>query len=295
MKIRLVDVDSKIPNLALMKLSSYHKAKGNDVDWYTPVLDHKDTDIVYASKVFNYTPDYPWLPNCEIIQGGPGYNSVQLPLKINHVKPDYSLYQIDYAMGYTSRGCNRKCEFCIIPGREGKLKATNDIYEFWKGQKSLMLLDNNLTGSLEQFYKILNQIIKEKIKVDICQGLDIRLIDKEKAELLKKVKFWKSLKFAFDNISMENLVVSGIQDLLKAGFHPNKLMFYVLIGFNTTEKEDLHRINLLKKLGVNPYIMIYSNGKRTRYQIDLARYVNRKQIFESISWEEYSFKFRRKK
>lgn len=289
MKIRLIDVDShNFPNLALMKISAYHKSKGDDVAFYNPLFDI-DTDLIYQSKVFSFSPDYDFVypTNCKVIKGGSGYGlDNYLPDEIENIYPDYLLYNIkDVAYGFTSRGCIRNCQFCIVQKKEGKFRPVSDIYQFWNGQKNLVLLDNNLTASHKHFELILNQLIKEKIKVDFSQGLDIRLITHEMAVLLSKVKLLKQIHFAFDDIKLEKNVINGIKILLENGVKSYKLMFYVLIGFNSTQEEDLHRVELLRSFGVAPFVMPYN--KKDQYQKRFARWVNHKAIFNSVSWEKY--------
>jgi len=285
-KIALVDVDSKIPNLALMKISAYHKSLGDTVEFHDPLSGDKP-DLIYASKVFDFTPDYNYYPpDVPIIKGGTGYNihSVLSP-EIESCYPDYDLYQCDYAIGFTTRGCIRKCPFCIVPKKEGYIKVVGDIYDFWNGHKHLMLLDNNLTALPEHFELICKQLIKEKIKVDFSQGLDIRLITPEMAQLLAKVKLWKQIHFAWDDIRIEKAVRRGIEILTSNGVKPYKLMFYVLIGFNSTPEEDLYRVETLRGLGVDPFVMPYN--KSDEYQRRFARWVNHKAIFKTVKWEDY--------
>lgn len=283
MKRRLINVDSKMPNLALMKISAHH----GGLRFYDPLFDAHNTDKVYASKVFKFTPDYQYFPDCEIKRGGSGYDlETVLPNEIEHIYPDYFLYNCDYAIGFTSRGCPRKCPFCIVPEKEGQPRSTNDIYEFWNGQKRLVLLDNNLTALPEHFKLIVGQLIKEKIKVDFSQGLDIRLITPKMARLLSKVKTFKQIHFAFDDIKSEKAVRRGIDILVNNGVSKNRLMLYVLIGFNSTPDEDLYRVQLLRELGVDPFVMPFD--KHNRYQKDFARWVNHKAIFKTVKWKSYA-------
>lgn len=287
MRVGLVNVDSKIPNLALMKLSAWRKKQGDEVKLYDPETDRPD--LIYASKVFNFTKDYLYYPgDCEIKGGGTGYDiATALPEEVESMYPDYELFNCEYAMGFTTRGCIRKCPFCLVPKKEGKIKVVGDIYDFWHGQENLMLLDNNLTAIPEQFEKICLQLTKEKIKVAFSQGLDIRLIDEDKAKLLSKVKRWKRIHFAFDSLGVEGSVRRGIK-LLTKYIHPDNLTFYVLVGFDSTHHEDLYRIELLRSLKVNPYVMPFN--KQDRRQAALARWVNRPAIFRSCTWNEYKRK-----
>jgi hypothetical protein len=285
MKVRLVDVDSKIPNLALMKISAYHKANGDDVDFYNPLFDKPD--LIYASKVFDFTDDYLYYPaDVELIRGGTGYDiALTLPDEIESQYPDYDLFRCDFAIGFTTRGCIRKCPFCVVPKKEGAIRPVGDIYDFWRGQDRLMLLDNNLTALPDQFERICKQLIKERVRVDFSQGLDIRLITAEMAQLLSQIRLWKRTHFAFDNIALEKQVRAGIKILTENGVSAHKLMFYVLIGFDSIPDEDLYRVEVLRGLGVDPFVMPYN--KSDEYQKRFARWVNHKAIFKSVPWHEY--------
>lgn len=290
MKILLIDIDSKIPNLALMKLSTYYKKCKYKISFNSHFGQY---DKVYTSCIFTWNKNkVDILPFDNIEIGGSGYNlNKKLPHEIETLFPDYSLYpNFDYSLGFTTRGCLRKCSYCVVPQKEGKLKIVGDIYNFWNNQhKKIMLLDNNILGLPDHFKTICQQLIKEKLQVDFNQGLDIRLLTPEIAHFLSKLKYWKQLRFAFDNMSDESAVKKGIQILLKAGISKYKLSFYVLIGFNTILKEDLYRVNLLKSLKIDPFVMIYRNNHKqpTQLEKDFARWVNHKAIFKSIQFEDY--------
>lgn len=287
MKIRLVDVDSKIPNIALMKLSAYHKAQGDDVAFYNPMLDKDRVDLLYASKVFSDTPDYLYYPDCPTIKAGSGYDlKAKLPEKIEHCQPDYGIYKSDAAMGFCTRGCIRNCKFCIVPEKEGHIQAVADIYEFWTGQKQLMLMDNNLTAMPDYFERIVKQCIKEKVRVDFSQGLDIRLINADMAKLLSKTRTYKQIHFAWDDIHIESAVRKGIDTLEKNGVKKYRLMFYVLIGFNSTPEEDRYRVETLHGLGVDPFVMPFD--RTDEYQRNFTRWVNHKATFKTIPFEDYT-------
>ena len=284
MKIALLAADSKMPNLALMKLSAYHKAKGDKVERYVPLFQN-EYDRLYISKVFKFSPEPDYLPGCEIIRGGTGYDlKTVLPAEVENTCPDYSIYMCGYAMGFTSRGCIRKCKFCVVPEKEGKPRPTGDIYDFWWGQRELMLLDNNLTALPGHFEVILKQMIKEAVRVDFNQGLDIRLLTEDMAVLLAKVSLWKQIHFAWDSMSYEDDVRRGIEILRKA-MPLSRVMFYVLIGFDTTPAEDLYRVETLRGLGVDPFVMPFD--KSDPYQKKFARWVNHKAIFKTVSWKNY--------
>lgn len=286
MRIALIDVDSKIPNLALMKLSAHHKAKGDQVEPYMPVF--SKPDLAYASKVFTDTPEYSYLPACDVIKAGSGWDlKTELPPEVENMCPDYSLYRIDYAMGFTTRGCIRNCKFCVVPEKEGYIRAVADVTDFWSGQKNLMLMDNNLTAEPEHYKRVIRQLIKHGIRTSFTQGLDIRLIDDEKAALLAKVRLWKDkrIHFAFDSVKHEAAVRRGIDCLLKAGIIPRNLSFYVLIGFDSTPEEDLYRVEFLRSYGVSPFVMAYN--KKDPYQKMLAHYVNQYVAYKTVKWQDY--------
>ncbi len=286
MRIGLVDVDSKIPNLALMKLSAWHKAQGDEVSLFAPLFDTPDR--IYASKIFDFTLDYQYYPDdVEIVQGGSGYDlDIELPVGVEDMYPDYDLFGCEYAMGFTTRGCIRKCPFCIVPAKEGRIRAVNDIYGFWDGQTQLKLLDNNLTALPEHFELVVTQCIENDIEVDFSQGLDIRLLTPEMAQLLSRVKLWKQIHFAWDDINIETDVRRGIRILQDNGVALYKVMFYVLIGFDSTPEEDLYRVEALRGMGVDPFVMPFD--KHDDYQRRFARWVNHKAIFKSVPWEQYS-------
>ena len=202
MKIGLIDVDGHHwPNLCLMKLSAYHKARGDTVEWHDG---RKRYDLVYMSRVFtdSYSKDYTGTIHADhVIKGGTGYGlSNCLPEEVEHSFPDYSLYPQfkGTAYGFLSRGCPRGCGFCIVGEKEGhRSTAVADLSEFWNGEKEIKLLDANLLACTD-WEKLLFQLIESGALVDFTQGLDVRLITPEKAELLNRVKT-KMLHFAWDN------------------------------------------------------------------------------------------------
>jgi len=283
--IGIVAVDSKIPNLALMKLAAWHKAQGDSVKLYEPLFDKPDR--LYASKVFDFTSDYAYFPDgVELVRGGTGYDlTAELPAEAEAMFPDYELFGCDYAIGFTTRGCIRLCPFCVVPRKEGMIRAVGDIHDFWRGQEQLMLLDNNLTALPERFELVVGQLIKERVKVDFSQGLDIRLLTLEMARQLAQVRLWKRIHFAWDDAGIERSVRLGIEILKQGGVSLHDVTFYVLIGYNSTPEEDLHRVETLRALNVNPFVMPFD--KQDRYQRRFARWVNHKAIFKTVPWEAY--------
>lgn len=285
MKIALHDCDSKMPNLALMKLSAYHKLKGDHVEWF---LSYFKYDKIYSSKVFSYTPLDSFLPD-EAIKGGSGYSlKTKLVDNIEHICPDYSLYKMDYSMGFTTRGCHRKCKFCIVPEKEGLIIGHAEIDEFTR-HKKLVLLDNNILAS-EHGIQQLEKVANKKIKLDLNQGMDIRILANDKAliNLIKKIKWVRFIRFAFDSIKNKKAVLDGIDKLLKAGIKPYRLFFYCLID---DLQESLERINILRSFGVDvfaqPFIDFKTGKIKSSDHKRMARWVNHKAIFKTTPWENY--------
>lgn len=283
MKVGLYAPDSKIPNLPLMKLSAFHKSKGDDVSFFSPLL-NGSYDIVYVSKVFNkkiyYTPH-----SNKVVYGGSGYAlKTSLPYEIEHIYPDYSLYGIDYAMGFVTRGCNNNCPFCIVSKKEGPLHFNAKIEEFWNGQKEIVLLDNCINECPEAYPELI-KIRDNKIKLELSQGFNVRTITPEFASIIADIHTRKQGWYlAWDNIEDEKEIMKGIDILFNAGILGWKLTCYVLVGYNTTLEQDLYRINKLKELKMNPFVMMYN---KTEILKKLAHWCNRKAIFESCTFEAF--------
>lgn len=298
MKILLIDADGKdFPNLALMKLSTYHKTRGDEVFFGSS---NKSPDRVYISCVFSWNKENAlqastYYPNAEIQYGGSGIDlKTTLPPEVEACRPDPDLYPIDYSLGFATRGCIRNsitCPWCIVPQKEGYIKKGTPLNNFVDLRlKKIILLDNNLL-SYPDYKEILNDLISLNKKVCFSQGLDIRLINPENAELLSQIKYYdtgfkhRRLYFAWDHPDIEPFVLSGIETLLNAGIKPKHLCFYVLVCYNTNYEQDLHRVKTLINLGAKPYVMLY-NGKKGTYQHHLKRWVEWRYC-EVVPWEEY--------
>ena len=285
MKIGLIDLDGKLPNLALMKLSTWHKARGDDVELTMPVL-AAGYDKVYMSKVFTWS-DMPTLPlSAEV--GGTGCDLHKtLPEEIERLCPDYSLYKMDYSMGFLTRGCIRKCEFCFVPEKEGQIRPAADIEEFLRHKKAV-LLDNNVLAhkhGIEQIEKIVGM----GIKVDFNQGLDARLIDDVTASLLAKVRWIRFVRMACDNQSMKRPVEKAVKLLRKHGLR-KEIFCYVLVDGDIEEAHN--RAEFLRGLKVDPFAQPYRSpdGKEAPKQSRVfANWVNKKAEFKSCSWQDYKY------
>ena len=308
MKIGLIDCDShRFPNLPLMKLSAWYKQQGDSVEWYQPLFSGH-MDRVYMSKVFSFTPDYEYYIDAdEVIKGGSGYcielvdrkeiyhaeHDRQLPPEIEHIYPDYSLYPEltkDTAYGFMSRGCPRGCNFCHVAAKEGmKSYKVADLSEFWNGQKNIVLLDPN-TIACPDWKDILQQLIDSGAWVDFSQGVDIRLMTEEKAEMIKRIKI-KNIHFAWDRYEDKDKIVPKFKMFSElTGWDRRKMTVYVLTNFDTTIEQDLERIYMLRELGYWPHVMIYDkeHTKSTDTARKLQRWVNMRAIFESTPrFEDY--------
>lgn len=289
MKIGLIDVDShNFPNLALMKISAYHKAKGDQVEWAIPMLKY---DIVYQSKVFDFSPDENTCIQCEqLIKGGTGYDlDNKLPPEIENIYPDYSLYNIkNTAYGFLTRGCPRNCPFCIVGKKEGlKSYQVADLKQFWNRQREIVLLDPNLLACKNRI-ELLQQLIDSGAWVDFTQGLDIRLMTDDVIDKIKQLKI-KMLHFAWDREKDSDIIIRNLIAFKKAtNIDMRKARVYVLTNYETTFEFDLYRVYKLREMGYEPYIMIYDKAKASKRLKRLQRWVNNKFIFRVCErFEDY--------
>lgn len=292
MNIGLIDVDNynkqpKFPNIALMKISAWHKAQGHNVDWW---FGFNHYDRVYMSKVFDdtYTQDIPFCINAdEVIKGGTGYGMDNvLPDEIEHIYPDYSIYPDltkDTAYGFLTRGCQRGCHFCIVAEKEGRKSVkVADLSEWWNGQKNIVLCDPNLLA-YKGHMELLQQLIDSKAWVDINQGIDCRLLTEENIGAINKLKL-KEIHFAWDYMHEEKRVLRGLELYAKMAARKPHGQFgtvYCLTNYDTTMEENLYRIYKLRDMGYDPYVMIYDKPNAPREIRLLQRWCNNRIIFRS--------------
>jgi len=288
MKIGLIDIDGRnFPNLALMKISAYHKSIRDNVEWVTL----GNYDRTYMSKVFTYTSDHVngFSSYGEIVKGGTGYNMENLPDSIDKMCPDYSIYpRFKDAYGFLTRGCPNKCSWCIVPHKEGNIRPYADIEDFLAGRKQAVLMDNNVLASDHGLSQI-EKIIRLGIRVDFNQGLDARIIanNEDIAKLLGKVKWYKPLRMACDAVSQMPYIELAVRLLRKHGAKPQRYFVYVLVK---DIPDALKRVEFLRKLNVDPFAQPYIdfNGSIVNQESKrFARWVNRKAIFKSVEFENY--------
>lgn len=318
MKIGLIDVDGhNYPNLALMKLSAWHKAQGDTVDWWWG-FDHYDR--VYMSRVFDdtYSRDVPEPLNAdEIIKGGTGYvlrdregvlkinrgngweiapagtlrfgdteYAELLPEEVEHTYPDYSLYPTltnGTAYGFLTRGCPKACHFCIVAGKEGRRSIkVADLTEWRNGQKNVVLMDPNLLACPQRM-DLLGQLIDSKAWVDVNQGFDCRLLTLEVISAINRLKL-KEIHFAWDYMKESEAVLRGLQLYTEHATHKPHGQFgtvYTLTNYDTTMEENLYRIYTLRDMGFDPYVMVYDKPNAPQEIRDLQSWCNNRIIFRA--------------
>jgi hypothetical protein len=288
MKVGLIDVDGhNFPNLALMKISAFHKKHGDTVEW---VNYFERYDKVYMSKVFTFSPDVATcIQSDEVIKGGTGYDTtVKLPPDIDDMAPDYSIYlQFKEAYGFLTRGCIRNCPWCIVPKKEGDIKFAANIETILQCRKSAILLDNNILAYFGA-KEILQKIVKLGVAVDFNQGLDARLVTEEIAKILSKIKWIRYIRFAYDTKEQLKPLLHASGLLNKYGIKNENIFVYCLLN----ELEDSYnRINEVKRLGMNPYAQPYRDFTRNQiipqWQIDMRNWCNRKVFLKTCDFKDY--------
>lgn len=311
MRVGIMDVDAfarlgkvTFPNLALMKLSAWHKAKGDSVEWLYYGWNER-VDRAYLCKVFSdeYSVDYPYTVNAdEVIRGGSGYAirvkdgrevydkemDPPLPDEIEHIYPDYGIYGIsDTAYGFLTRGCPRACGFCHVAGMQGRAsRRVATLDEFWRGQRKIVLLDPNITACRE-CVEIFGELADSGAEVDFNQGLDARLLTDEKIDALNRVRY-RRIHFAWDRPEEDlrgdlERIAEGLR-----GMNRRNVSCYVLTNFGSTMEEDVDRVMFLRGLGIQPYVMIYRKQTAPAELRRLARWVNNPYIFWTVpTFEEY--------
>lgn len=286
MRVGLHDADQKsFPNYALMKISAYHKNKGDSVEWWNPLF---APDCVYSSKVFTFTKVDAYLPK-DAILGGTGYDiQSKLSDEIETCDLDYSIYpDLDYCVGFLTRGCPNKCGWCVVPEKEGDIKPYRDIEEV-AVRRNVVLMDNNILAS-DHGIRQLEKAGSMDIRIDVNQALDARRIDKSVASVLGKCKWYKRLRLACDTSSMKDPVAKAVKLLRDANVKPTEFTCYVLVKDDIEEAHD--RVMFLKSMNVSAFAMPYRDFKTmnepSKQVKRFARWVNQKAIFKTVKWENY--------
>lgn len=292
MLVGLIDVDGHngFPNLALMRISAWHKSQGDSVVWWNG-FEHYDR--VYMSKVFTFSNDIDTVIDAdEIIQGGTGYkNYGSLPPEIEAMQPDYSIYpHFKQAIGFLTRGCIRNCPWCIVPRKEGHIRPAATWQEIKRpDSREIIFLDNNVLAcdyGLQQIEEMGGQ----PVWVDFNQGLDARLITPEVAQLLSRLHWIRFVRLSCDTAAMLPVIEQATAYMTEAGIAPSRFWAYMLVqDVEEAEKRAL----ALSKMGVTPFAQPYRDydgGEPPEIQKYFARWVNCKQLFMSCTWAEYDRK-----
>lgn len=304
MRIGLIDLDrTGFPNLALMKLSAWHKALGHEVtlfrgeQWPLTVLMY---DKVYASAVFSWNREKALaLATLGVEVGGKGYQAgTKLPPAIHAMRPDYTLYGIDYGMGFLSRGCIRDCAFCSVPQEEGLPWLDQTIEGMLNPLRPfVVLMDNEFFWNVPWAIAQMETFTTRGIDWCPSQGLDIRCTTPALCAALAASPFWnlhhtkKQITFAFDRLSIEKRYRQGIEQLLDAGIKGWQLQSYMLVGFDSTLAEDLRRVAIIREYGIDPFVMVYRDTDSGKMAPDLdrrhlARWVNRR-LYKVCDFADY--------
>lgn len=279
------------PNLALMKLSAWHKDQKDQVEWWNPLYSY---DRVYSSKVFDFTPENPYLP-ADAIRGGTGYPDIplnsQLPPEIDRMFPDYTLYPAcDYAIGYLTRGCPNHCRWCVVPQKEGDIRP----YRRWEevvrqDTDKLILMDNNILASSHGIRE-LERLIGSGYRIDLNQGMDTRLVTPEIAELLSRLKWIRFLRFSCDQRSQIAPLCRAIDLLGNYGIKPYRIFIYLLVtknledaSFRTEALKRYRNINLYAQAERNDRMGIKPSSLQLEFQ---QRYIY-SGCYRKETWEQY--------
>lgn len=300
-----MQIDGKLPNLALMRLSHYYKSKNYNIHFTRHITPEsiKNYDKVYASAIFKFSNKrikrlLEIYPNAIIGGTGTGNWTLKIENYIgDYFKYDYSIYpEFEHSIGFTQRGCRLKCPFCVVPKKEGKNISVSSIYDIWRGDaypKKIHLLDNDFFGQPEEQWKErVNELKDGKFKVCFNQGINIRMINEEVAQVLTEIEYREDsfrrrrLYTAWDNLGDEKRFFNGIDILNKYGIPNKQIMAYMLIGYDKKEtwKRIFYRFNKMVERGILPYPMVYDNEnkKLKRFQ----RWVIR-GFYRYIKWEDY--------
>ncbi len=281
MKIGLIDIEPKIFNTAYMQIARYHKDRGDTIEWWAPLID-RQFNHVYCSSLFDYT-DKSEVPK-RAICGGTGFNvSSRLSVLMEESDLDYSIYpKCDKSFIWFSRGCIRNCPWCVVRQKEGFIhpvgaKNINPL------GTSITVCDNNFFANPNWRSAILFLGRYEKQPIDF-QGIDVRTLNPGRARLLQEFKRHKQIKIAWDD--PHDLKIEVTIRAVAEWFPKGSLMCYVLIGFSSTPEQDLYRVETLRGLGIDPFVMPFNRSDL--YQKAFARWVNHKAIFKKVKWEDYN-------
>jgi hypothetical protein len=296
-RIGLVAVDGKFPNIAIMKIAKYHRQLGDEVEWWEGEIYNSSYDKIYVSKIFDFSEIPSGVPigNPNVLVGGTGIDwKNRLPDKIDKcdIGTSWDLYP-DYHnhIGFSSKGCRFNCGFCCVPQKDGRPKEHSTINELLtnpRGGDRLVLLDDDFLAP-KLWKPTLEEIVDKDLQVCFSQGLNIRTMTKDIARMLVKTKYrsnsFKSqlLTFAWDNYEDGDLVKRGLDLCIDEGMKPDTMQFYILVGYNSTKKQDMERVMHLHDRGCKPYVMLYDRSNKERKEFQ--SWVNTRQLFNTYEYE----------
>lgn len=315
MNVRITHIDGNLPNLALMALSAFHRAKGDDIYFTKDVergLFEGEYGAVYGSCIFERSrPRAERLlrafPGAVVGGTGMGYgNLVTLKTEANMeptveqitgqiVALDYSIYpDFTGSIGFTQRGCRLRCGFCVVPRKEGKNVSVGTVTEIWRGpgfKKNIHLLDNDFFGNPDWRERVA-EIRDGKFRVCLNQGINVRLLNDEAAEALSTIEYRddqfqkRRLYTAWDNLKDEEIFFRGIDRLERYGIPAKNVMAFMLIGYDPEETWDRiwHRFNRMVERGIKPYPMLFDVNRT-----DLKSWQRRVNtgLYRIVKWDEY--------
>lgn len=297
MKVGLHDAEREylknkhFPNYALMKISAWHKAQGDTVEWWNPLYRY---DRVYSSKVFDFTPVDPYLPE-DAVRGGTGYRDIPmdktLPLEVDDMFPDYSIYpECDYAIGYLTRGCPNNCRWCVVPQKEGKIKP----YRTWrelvrKDTDKLILMDNNILAC-EYGISQLEGLIGSEYRIDLNQGMDARLVTEQVADIFSRLSWIRFIRFSCDQKSQIEPVKHTVELLAERGVRPYRIFIYLLVTEDIQDAAE--RVEALKVYkGINLYAQAERNERLGIMPNDVQLEFQQRYVYSGRyrqeTWEQY--------
>jgi hypothetical protein len=278
MYIGLINAEPQINNTALMKISEYHKSRGDDVEMYIDFF-RNQYDKIYCSSLFDFT-DKSQIPE-QTICGGTGFDiESKLPNEIDNCDLDYSIFpSCNSSYVWFSRGCIRNCPFCIVRKKEGYIHSVEPKHNN-KNAEVIEIMDNNFFANPE-WKKSEKYLDDWQLPIIFSSGIDVRIFEHSHALFINKYKV-KTIHTAWDNPKID--LLPKFQELVKH-IKPYKIMAYVLIGYWSTPEEDLMRVMKLKELGISPFAMPYN--KKDKYQKRFARWVNHKAVFKTVEWKDY--------
>lgn len=318
--VRLTQIDGKLPNLALMKLSAFHRSQGDTIvfskhtrrDMLEPDYDRVYGSAIFASSALRVAEFREEFPGATV--GGTwntGDNTTVEEVVDAADRYDYSIYPtFSGSIGFTQRGCRLRCGFCVVPKKEGAPRSVSTIAEIWRGEpwpKHIHLLDNDFFGQpREQWQARVKELRDGKFKVCLNQGINIRMVNQEAAEALATLTLRddqfkaRRLYTAWDNVGDERRFFDGVDLLEKAGVPPTALLVYMLVGYDKRENwgRVLYRFNKMVARGIRPYPMIYGERSGTlplgdcneaignRSLADFQRWVVRK-AYTFVSFQDY--------